>query len=96
MDNVLYASMDIVDCNIPCICENASMSVYPYDCDDMLLESMGVVDIPNVKLLKKKANKLHNNLSKLFCENDNLIAKLSESNKLIEKYKKLLKILLKS
>ena len=96
MDNVLYASMDIVDCNIPCVCENASMSVYLYDCDDMLLESMGVVDIPNVKLLKKKANKLHNNLSKLFCENDNLIAKLSESNKLIEKYKKLLKILLKS
>ena len=37
MDNALYASMDIVDCNIPCVCENASMSVYPYDCDDSYL-----------------------------------------------------------
>ena len=45
MDNTLYASMDIVDCNMPCICENASISVYPHDCDDMLHESFGVVDI---------------------------------------------------
>ena len=39
MDNALYASMDIVDCNMPCVCENASMSVYPHDCDAMLHES---------------------------------------------------------
>ena len=77
MDNVLYASMDIVDCNMPCVCENASMSVNPHNCDVMLLESMGVVD----KLLKKGAKKFQKNLSKLFCEKDDLIAKLNESNK---------------
>ena len=44
MDCVLYASMNIVECNMPCVCENASMSVNPHNCDDMLLESMGVVD----------------------------------------------------
>ena len=42
MDSVLYASMDVIECNMPCICEN-----------------------------------------------DDLIAKLNESNKLVEKYKKL-------
>ena len=92
MDNILYASMDVLDvveCNMPCVCENASMSVNPHNCDDMLHESIGVVDIPNVKLLKKKANKFPKNLSKLFCEKDDLIAKLNESNKLVEKYKKL-------
>ena len=57
MDNALYASMDIVDCNMPCVCENASMSVYSHDCDAMLHESMGVVHIPNIKLLKKDAKK---------------------------------------
>ena len=55
----------------------------------LLLESMGVVNIPNVKLLKIKANKFHKNLSKLLCENDDLIVKLNESNKLVEKYKKI-------
>ena len=58
MDSVLYASMDILDvveCNMPCIWENSSMSVNPHNCDDMLHNSMGVVDIQNVKLLKKKA-----------------------------------------
>ena len=55
----------------------------------MLHESMGVVNIPNVKLLKKKAKKFHEKLSKFICENDDLIAKLNESNKLVEKYKKL-------
>ena len=65
------------------------MSINPHAYDDMLHESMGVVDIPNVKLLKKKANKFHGNLSKFFCEKDDLIAKLNESNKLVEKYKKL-------
>ena len=74
---------------MPCVYENASMSVNPHNCDDMLLESMGVVDIPNVKLFKKKAKKFHKDLSKLFCENDDLIAKLNESNKLVERYKKL-------
>ena len=89
MDNVLYASMDIVDCNVPCVCENASMSVNHHDYDAMLHESMGVVDIPNIKLLKKDAKKFQKKLSKLFCENDDLIAKLNESNKLVEKYRNL-------
>ena len=89
MDSVLYASMDIVDCNMPCVCENASMSVNPHNCDDMLLESLGVVDIPNIKLLKKNVKKFHENLSKFICEKDDLIAKLNVSNKLVEKYKNL-------
>ena len=87
MDNTLYASMDIVDCNMPCVCENASISVYPHDCDDILHKSMGVFDIPNI--LTKEAKKFHKNLSKFHCEKDDLIAKLNESNKLVEKYKKL-------
>ena len=53
MNNVLYASMDIVDCNMPCVCENASISVYPHDCDDMLLESLGVIDIKMTNSLRK-------------------------------------------
>ena len=71
MDCALYASLHYLvgdECNMPRVCENASMSVNPHKCDDMLLESMGVVDIPNIKLLKKKAKKFHKNLSKLFCE----------------------------
>ena len=64
MDNVLYASMDIVDCNMPCVCENASMSINPHNCDGMLLESMDVVD----KLLKKGVKKFHKNLSNFCCE----------------------------
>ena len=63
------------------------MSINPRACDDMLHESMSVVDILNVKLLKKKAKKFHENLSKFFCEKNDLIAK--QSNKLVEKYKKL-------
>ena len=92
MDSALYASMhvlDVDDCNMPRVCENASMSDIPHDCDAMLYESLGVVDIPNDKLLKKKAKKFQKNLSKLFCENDDLIAKLNETNKLVEKNKKL-------
>ena len=92
MDNALYASMDIVDCNMPCVCENTSMSVNPHNCNDVLLESLGVIDIPNIKLLKKKAKKFNKDLSKFFCENDELIAKLIESNKLVEKYKNLVEI----
>ena len=84
IDNALYASMDVVDCNMPCVCDNASMSVNPHDCDDMLHESMGVVNIPNFKLLKKKAKKFHENLSKCICENDDLIAKLNESTNWLE------------
>ena len=94
MDCALYASLhDLVgdECNMPRVCENASMSDNPHNCYAMLYESLGVVDIPNIKLLKKKAKKFHNNLNKLFCENDDLIAKLNESNKLVEKYKKLAK-----
>ena len=92
MDNVLYVSMDVVDCNMPRVCENASMSVYPHDCDAMLHDSMSVVDIPNIKLLKKDAKKFQKKLSKLFCKKDDLIAKLNESNKLVEKYKNLAEI----
>ena len=57
MDSALYVSMDVlddVDCNMTCVCENASMSINPHDCDNMLHESIGVVKIPNVKLLKKR------------------------------------------
>ena len=57
MDSVLYASMDVVECNMPCVCKNASMSVSPHNCDDMLHESLGVFDIPNIKLLKKDVKK---------------------------------------
>ena len=92
MDSALDASMHVLDvdeCNMPCVCENVSMSDDPYDCDAMLHESLGVVDIPNVKLFKKKAKKFHKDLSKLFYEKDVLIAKFNESNKLVEKYKKL-------
>ena len=99
MDSALYASMnvwDVDDCSMPRVCENASMSVYPHDYNDMLLESLGIVDIPNDKLLKKKAKKFQKNLSKLFCEKDDLIAKLNESNKLVKNIRNLLKILLKS
>ena len=79
MDSALYTSLhvlDDVDCNMPCVCENASMNVYPHAYDDMLHESIGVVKIPNVKLLKKKAKKFHENLSKFICEKDDLIAEL--------------------
>ena len=55
----------------------------------LLHKSLDVVDIPNIKLLKKNTKKFHKNLRKLFCEKDNLIAKLNESNKLVDKYKKL-------
>ena len=80
MDSALYASLyDSVndECNMPCVCKNASMSDNPHDCDAMLHESLGVVNIPNNKLLKKKAKKFQKNLSKLFCEKDDLIAKLN-------------------
>ena len=60
--------VDVVECSMPCVCENASMSVYPHAYYDMLHESLGVVDIPNVKLLKKKAKKFHENFSKFICE----------------------------
>ena len=40
-------------------------------------------------LIFLKAKKFNKDLSKLFCENDDLIAKLNESNKLDEKYKNL-------
>ena len=55
MDSVLYASMDVCECNMPCVSKNASISVNPYNCDDILLESIGVVD----KLLKKKDKKFN-------------------------------------
>ena len=92
MDSALYASMHVLDvdeCNMPRVCENASMSDNPHDCDAMLLESLDVVDISNIKLLKKEAKKFHKNLGKFHCEKDDLIAKLNGSNKLVEKYKKL-------
>ena len=89
MDSALYASMDVVDCNVSCVCENASMSINPHNCDDMLHQSLGVVDIPNIKLMKKDAKKFCKNLSKFRYEKDDLIAKLNESNKLVEKYNKI-------
>ena len=99
MDSALYASMHVLDvdeCNMPYVCENVSMSDDPHDCDAMLHESLGVVDIPNIKLFKKKAKKFHKYLNKLFCENDDLIANLNESNKWLRNIRNLLKILLKS
>ena len=51
MDGALCASLHIldgVDCNMPYVCENVSMSVYPHACDDMLLD-LGVVKITNLK-----------------------------------------------
>ena len=87
MDNVLYASMDVLDvveCNMPCVCEIAYMSDNSHDCDAMLHEYLDVVDIPNIKLLKKAVKKFHKNLSKFRCEKDDLIAKLNESNKLVK------------
>ena len=65
------------------------MSVFPHACDDMLHDSLGGVKILNVKLLKKKTKKFHENFNKFICEKDDLIANLNESNKLIQKYKKL-------
>ena len=65
------------------------MSDNSHDYDAMLHDSLDVVDIPNIKLLKKKDKKFNRDLSKLFCENDDLIAKFNEANKLVEKYKKL-------
>ena len=55
MDSDLYASLVVNDCNMSRVCKNASISVYPHDCDDMLLESLDVVDIRNDKLFKKNA-----------------------------------------
>ena len=81
--------LDVNEHNMPRVCENASMSDNPHDCDAMLHESLDVVDIPNIKLLKKKAKKFNKDLSKLFCEKDDLICKLNESNKLVKRYKKL-------
>ena len=80
MDSALYASLyDLVsdECNMPCVCENASMSDNSHDCDAMLHESLDVVDIPNIKFLKKKAKKFNKDLSKLFCKMDHLIAKFN-------------------
>ena len=94
IDSVLYASMHVLnieECNMLRVCENVSMSDDSHVCDAMLHESLGVVDIPNIKLFKKKAKNFHKDLSKLFCEKNDLIAKLNESNKLVEKYKKLAK-----
>ena len=61
---------DLVDdvCNMSRICKNAFMSDNHHDCDAMLHESLGVVDISNIKLLKKNAKKFHKNLSKFICE----------------------------
>ena len=56
MDNDLYASMDVLDVdeyNMSHVCEN------PHNCDAMLHESLDVVDIPNIKLLKKNAKKFN-------------------------------------
>ena len=91
MDSALYASLyDLVnnECNMPCVFKSGSLSDNPHDCDAILHESLDVVNIPNIKLLKKKAKKFNKDLSKLFCEKDDLIAKLNKSNKLVKKFKK--------
>ena len=67
-----------------CVCENVSMSVYPHACDDILCDFLGGVKIPNVKLLKKRSKKFHEEFNKFICEIDNLIAKFNESKKLVE------------
>ena len=57
MDSDLYASMHVLDvdeCNMPCVCKNAFMSDNPHDCDAMLHESLGFIDILNIKLFKKR------------------------------------------
>ena len=57
---LLYASMHVLDvdeCNMPRVYVNVSMSDAPHDCDAMLHESLGVVDIPNIKLFKKNVKK---------------------------------------
>ena len=67
MDCVLYAFLyDLVDnkCTMSRVCENASISVDPHDCDAMLHEPFDVVDISNDKLLKKNAKKFQKNLNK--------------------------------
>ena len=87
--------LDVDECNMPHVCDNVSMSDDPHDCNAMLHESLGVVDIPNLKLFKKNVKKFQKNLSKLFYKKDDLIAKLNESNKLVEKYKNLAKNSLK-
>ena len=77
MDSALYASMHVLDvdeCNMSCVCENVSVSGDPHNYDEMLHKSMGVVEIANVKLLKKKFKKFHKNLSKFHYENDDLIS----------------------
>ena len=97
MDSALYAFMHVLDvdeCNMPCVCDNVSMSDDPLDCDAMLHESFGVVDIHNIKLFKKNAKKFQKNLSKLFCEKNDLIAKLKINWS--RNIRILLKILLKS
>ena len=56
MDSALYASMHVLDvdeCNMSYVCENVSVSDDPHNYDAMLHESLGVVDILNIKLLKK-------------------------------------------
>ena len=71
MDRALYASMHVLvddECSMPCVCENAFMSVYPHNCDDMLLESLGVIDMDlDAKLVL--ANKF---VDELKCENESL------------------------
>ena len=67
MDSALYTSihvLDVDDYSMSHVCENASMSINPHNCDGMLLESMDVVD----KLLKKGVKKFHKNLSNFCCE----------------------------
>ena len=67
IDSALYASLyDLVDdeCNMPRVCEN-SMSDNSHNYDAMLHESLDVVYIPNIKLLKRKVKKFNKNLSKL-------------------------------
>ena len=48
MDNALCASLHVLDdieCNMPYVCENVTMSAYPPDCDALLHDSLGVIKL---------------------------------------------------
>ena len=63
---------------------------------DMLNDSFDGLKIVNDKLLKKKTKKFQEKFSKFVCEKDALTDKLNESNKLVEKYKNFIRLMLHS
>ena len=75
MDNALYASMDITDCNMPCICEN----------DDLIAKLNESNKL--VEKYKKLAENSLERLKEFECLNMDLDAKLVLSNKLVDDFK---------